>query len=286
LVTDIPRVLVGHWTDEAARTGCTAVLFPGGATASGEVRGGAPATREFDLLAPERLVGRIDAVVLSGGSAFGLDACSGAVAWCEEQGLGLATSAGPVPIVVGACIYDLAEGESSVRPGAPEGYRACAAAAASPVATGRVGAGAGATVGKWRGVDAARPGGLGVATRSEDEVVVSALIVVNAYGDVVDPGGRPLGAGGANLPTAGRANPFENSTVGLVVTNAGLDKTACLLVAQSGHDGLARAIEPAHTRFDGDALVAAAVGGVEASLEQVRVLAARAVADAVRVAVA
>lgn len=251
------------------------MLLPAGTVASGEIRGGAPGTREWDLLAPERLVERIDAVLLTGGSAFGLAAADGVVRWCEERGIGFPTGAGPVPIVVSAVLFDLAVGDPSVRPGPAEGYAACVAATAGPFETGAVGAGAGATRDKWLGPDAARPGGLVVATESHDDVDVTAILAVNAYGSVIRPGeprpGIDAAAGGL----------FENTTIGVIVTNAILDKVGCLLVAQSGHDGLARSIEPVHTRVDGDALVAAATGEVEANLEAVRALAARAVEAAV-----
>jgi len=277
VITDVPGVRVGHWTDEQARTGCTVVLFPAGTLASGEVRGGAPGTREWDLLAPERRVDHLAAVVLAGGSAFGLAACDGVVHWCEERGLGFPTAAGPVPIVVGAVLFDLMVGDGTVRPGPDAGYAACAAARDSAVPTGAVGAGAGATVAKWRGREHARAGGVGSAACRQDELVVGALVAVNAFGDVrgraaVEPG--QVDTGGA----------FENTTIGVVATNARLDKVGCLLVAQSGHDGLARALEPVHATVDGDALVAATVGGVDALVDQVRILAARAVEEAVRAA--
>lgn len=278
MITDVPGVRVGHWTDAAARTGCTVVLLPSPTVASGEVRGGAPGTREWDLLDPVRLVDRVDAVVLSGGSAFGLATCDGVARWCEERGIGFPTAAGPVPIVVGAVLYDLSLGDPSVRPGAAEGYAACEAATAGPVELGPVGAGAGATVGKWHGPDQARAAGLGSASRRAGDLVVSALIAVNAFGDVRDPGAAP--PDWPDLPSA--AAPFEHTTIGVIATNASLDKGQCLLVARSGHDGLARALEPVHTLYDGDALVAAAVGGVGAPVEQVRLLAAQAVEAAIR----
>jgi L-aminopeptidase/D-esterase-like protein len=274
MITDVPGVAAGHWTDERARRGCTAILFPEGTVASGEVRGGAPATREWDLLAPERTVDRIDAVMLCGGSAFGLAACDGAMRFCEEAGRGFATPAGPVPIVVGAAIFDLAVGDPSVRPGAAEGYAACAAAApGEPLAQGAVGAGAGATVGKWRGDP--RPAGIGGATMRDGDLVVSAVAVVNAFGDAYDASAEPP------APALG-GNPMENTTVAVVATNADLTKLDCLRVAQSGHTGMARALEPAHTAFDGDAVVAAATGELDAEPEYVRLLAARAVEAAVR----
>lgn len=278
-MTGIAGLRVGHWTDSAARTGCTVILFPAGTVASGEIRGGAPGTREWDLLAPERLVDRIDAVVLTGGSAFGLAACDGVVRWCEERGLGFPTGAGPVPIVVGAVIFDLAVGDPAVRPGADEGYAACVAATDGPVETGSVGAGTGATVDKWMGPDAARPGGLVCATERSGGVTVTAVLAVNAYGSVIRPEQpRPP----LELARGGAFGLMENTTIGAVVTDARLDKNGCLLVAQSAHDGLARALEPVHTRVDGDALVAAATGRVDAPIELVRALAVRAVESAVQ----
>lgn len=281
-ITDVPGVRVGHWTDQVARTGCTTVLLPAGTVASGEVRGGAPGTREWDLLAPERLVARVDAVVLCGGSAFGLAAADGVVRWCEERGLGFPTAAGPVPIVVAAVLFDLLVGDAKVRPDAAAGYAACVAATAGEVPTGRVGAGTGATVSTWRGTEGTRPGGVGTASLRRGELVVGAVLAVNAFGDVV-PWGRPWTAGVAVDP--GTAFSAPSTTIGVVATNASLDKVGCLLVAQSAHDGLARALEPVHTTVDGDAVVAAATGGATAALDEVRALAAGAVEDAVRSAV-
>ncbi len=276
MITDVEGVSVGHWTDEVARTGCTVVLLPPGTVASGEVRGGAPGTREFELLRPERLVTHVDAVVLTGGSAFGLAACDGVVRWCEECGRGFLTAAGRVPIVVGAVLYDLAVGDATIRPDAEAGYAACVDASSDTTRTGRIGAGTGATVNKWRGREAVRAGGLGTATRREGDLVVSALVAVNAFGDLV---------GNDPLPVAPTLSAFgENTTIGLIATNARLDKVGCLLVAQGGHDGLARALEPVHATVDGDALVACATGVVEATVDRVRLLAARAVEDAVRAA--
>lgn len=285
MITDVAGVRVGHWTDEIGRTGCTVVLFPDGTVASGEVRGGAPGTREWALLSPERLVDRIDAVALSGGSAFGLAACDGVARFCEERGMGFPTATGVVPIVVGAVLYDLWVGDASARPDAAAGYAACEAARDGEIATGRVGAGTGATTGKWRGEEATRPGGVGTAAHRHGDLVVGALVAVNAYGDVIPPGEAPPDV--ALEATRLVAVPFaENTTIGVVATNARLDKTGCLLVAQSGQDGVARAIVPAHALADGDAIVAAATGAVDAPLGVVRALATRAVEDAVRVAVA
>lgn len=283
MITDVPGVRVGHWTDEVAKTGCTVVLFPAGTVGSGEVRGGAPGTREWEVLAPERLVTRIDAVVLCGGSAFGLAAADGVVRWCEERGIGFLTGAGPVPIVVGAVLFDLLVGASSVRPGPEAGYEACVAATDGWVGTGQVGAATGATVSKWRGREQALPGGIGTASRRVGDLVVGAVLAVNAFGDVVGdhraPSPRPE-------HDTGRAFAAEGTTIGVVATNAALGKVECLRVAQSAHDGLARVVDPAHTTVDGDAVVAAATGPVAAPVDQVAAEAARVVEAAVRSAVA
>lgn len=270
---------VGHWTDEAARTGCTVVLLPSGTVASGEVRGGAPGSREWALLDPGRAVDRIDAVVLTGGSAFGLAACDGVMRWCEERGLGWPTAAGPVPIVVGLVIFDLATGDGRVRPGPEQGYAACVAARSGPEAIGRgtVGAGTGATVGKWRGPGEGRPGGLGSAVARHEGVTVAALVVVNALGEVAGSPGNPPRVFSPRAVATGTA-----TTVGLVVTDARLDKAQCRLLSESAHDGLARAIDPVHTAADGDAFVAAATGRTDASVHAVRSLSAWVVEAAVR----
>ncbi len=308
MITSVKGVRVGHWTDDVARTGCTAVLLPPDAVVSGEIRGGAPGTREWALLDPARRVEHVDAVMLTGGSAFGLAACDGAMRWCEEQGIGVVTPAGVVPIVVGIVIFDLPVGDPAVRPGPSEGYAACASATPEPIPSGAIGAGTGATVSKVRGLEAAQPGGLGSGLSSDGDVVVAALMVANAYGDVRPAGGfapgaapRPTGVGaplegsfgapgaGASRGTAsapGRSGPLEATTIGVVVTNARLNKLQCLLVAQSGHDGLARALEPVHTGYDGDGLVVAASGDVDADVEMVRALAAEAVEAGIRDAVA
>ncbi len=260
------------------------MLLPPGTVASGEVRGAAPGTREWALLDPLRTVDRVDAVVLTGGSAFGLAACDGVVRWCEEAGLGWPTPAGPVPIVVGMVLFDLLVGDPRVRPGPAEGYAACLAASSSAQGRGPVGAGAGATVGKHRGLSSARPAGLGSATERDGDLVVSALAAVNAYGDSRPP---PAGQSAAGSRAPASPGAAEATTIGVIVTNARLTKLQCLLVAQAGHDGLARALEPVHTAFDGDALVAAATGALEVAVgleqvEHIRCLAAKAFEAAVR----
>lgn len=277
----VDGVTVGHWTDLEARTGCTVVRLPEGTIASGEVRGGAPATREFELLDPTRLVDRVDAVVLSGGSAYGLAAGSGVADALGDAGVGFETTHGVVPIVVGMSLYDLGVGDASVRPTADSGRAALAAATATPD-VGRVGAGTGATVGKWRGVDHMKDAGLGIATMTDGDLVVTAIVAVNAVGDI-DDGTDPatIRSGRSAWPVAD--DPLATNTViGVVVTNAVLDKPGCLVVAQGAHDGLARAVFPPHMRSDGDGFVAAATGVVEAPIDQVRMLTVVAMDTAIR----
>jgi L-aminopeptidase/D-esterase-like protein len=272
VITDVPGIRVGHFTNAQARTGCTVVLPPPGTVVSGEIRGGAPAERDFALLAPERSVQHVDAVMLSGGSVWGLAAVDGALRWCQEQGLGLETPAGRVPVVVGLSIFDLLVAEPGVHPTAEDGYAACLAATDSAPETGTVGDGAGATVGTWRGLDQARAAGIGSASARRQDLIVGSLAVVNAFGEARSD---------ADL-TVMQALPFPgNTTLAVVATNARLDKVGCFLTAQSAHDGFARALEPAHTAVDGDAAVALATGQVDAPLELVRALAARVVEAAI-----
>jgi L-aminopeptidase/D-esterase-like protein len=267
VITDVDGVRVGHWTDADARTGCTVVLLPEGTVASGEVRGGAPATREFALLDPMRMVSRVDAVVLSGGSAFGLAAGDGVMGLLAERGVGFETAGGVVPIVVGMSLYDLTVGDGRVRPTAAHGRLAAEA-----------GAGTGATVAKWRGAEHRRPGGLVTATvGGDDGLVVAALVAVNAFGE---PGASPLDVVEGTV-RGSDITPGQNTTIGVVATNARLDKVGCHLLAQAAHHGLARAVSPSHTAVDGDAFVAAATGAVDAEPAVVRNLAVAAVSEAI-----
>ena len=305
MLTDIAGVTVGHWTDSVAKTGCTVIVLPPETVASGEVRGGAPASRDFALLDPTKTVQHVDAVVLSGGSAFGLAASDGVMSVLAERGRGFETKSGRVPIVVGLSLFDLGVGDGSVRPGPVEGRAAIEAASDGDVALGLVGAGTGATVAKWHGREASTPAGIGGATLRSGDLVVSALIAVNAYGSIddgstlTDPGPPVLGSdaddAGSGDGDSGDADsgPSEaagldtggsmtNTTIGVIATNAVVDKIGCQLLAQSGHDGLARSLFPAHTAADGDALVAAATGQIETDLAHLRVLAQLAVAQAVR----
>lgn len=279
MIEESMGVRVGHWTDPTGRTGCTVVVFEPGCTASGEVRGGAPATRDFALLHPARHVQHVDAVVLSGGSAFGLAAADGVMDWLAEAGRGFATRVRPVPIVVGMSLFDLAD---DLVPPDGVGGRAAAESASTEFVVGPVGAGAGATWNKWRGGELSSPAGLGYYSMTHDDVIVSALVAVNAVGEL-DDGTliSELDAGTFTLPEPAEES-LENTTIGVIWTNANLDKTACRLVAESGHNGLARALIPAHTSSDGDALVAVSAGEVEAPLRIVRLLATLAVERAIR----
>ncbi|BAL89009.1 putative S58-family peptidase [Actinoplanes missouriensis 431] len=269
----------GHWTGDG--TGVTVILPPPGTVGSGEVRGGAPATREFALLDPIRTVDRVDAVVLSGGSAFGLSAADGVMEVLRARGLGFPTPLGPVPIVVGMSIFDASV--AATPPTASAGRDAALAAFRGDTFTsGTVGAGAGATSGKWRGGVA--PGGLGVAHGRCGDASIAVVAVANPWGDVIGADGSPLFVtGGGGEPVS---DPFgmTNTTIAVVLTDAALTKTECQLLAQSGHTGFARALYPAHSRFDGDAVVALSTGDLTADLDMLRVVAADVTAAAIRAA--
>lgn len=296
----IPGVKVGHHTLSERPTGCTVILVESGAVAGADVRGGAPGTRETDLLKPVNSVERVHAVVLSGGSAFGLDAAAGVMQYLEERDVGYDVGVAKVPIVPAAILFDLRVGEDpSIRPTAECGYQAASAATEGPVQEGNVGVGAGATVGKLAGFSRAMKGGLGTsAIHLPDGLMVAALVAVNAAGDVVDPstgaviaGARtPDGRALADVRTLVRSGALrersgvrENTTLGVVVTNGRLTKSEATKVAQMAHDGLARAITPAHTPVDGDATFVLATGtlGATPNLLELGALAADVVAEAI-----
>jgi L-aminopeptidase/D-esterase-like protein len=278
-ITDVPGIGVGHWTDRRAATGCTVVLCEKGAVGGVDVRGGAPGTRETDLLRPGTLVQGIHAVLLTGGSAWGLDAGGGVMRYLEERGVGWTFGAGPVPVVAGAVLYDLRLGRSDVRPNAEAGYRACRAARAGAVAQGSVGAGTGATVGKALGMERCLKGGLGTASEALPSaagglVVVGALVAVNCFGEVVDPASGQVIAGPraesggfvgtVDILRGAEQAPWggESTTLAVIATNARLTKEYACRMASVAHDGLARAIRPVHTMVDGDVVFAMATGGV------------------------
>lgn len=255
-IRDVPGIRVGHATDEVGRTGCTVVLADGGAVAGADVRGSAPGTRETDLLRPTALVQRIDAICLAGGSAFGLAAADGVMRYLSERGIGFDTGIRPVPIVPAAILFDLGVGSPEAHPGPDDGYAACLAAERGdgPL-EGRVGAGTGATVGKLGGMEHAVAGGVGsTAVRLPDGSILAALVVNNAIGSIMAADGSVLaGAGwqadGMVDPTAARVG---NTVLAVVATDATLDRAQCRTLAETAHDGLARAIRPAHTLLDGD----------------------------------
>ena len=267
-ITDIPNIRVGHDTNLEAGTGCTVVLCDTPAVGGVDVRGGAPATRETDLLHPMCMVDQVHATVLTGGSAFGLDAAGGVMRYLEEHQIGFDVGVARVPIVPAAAIFDLGFGSATIRPDAAAGYRACQQAMSGPVAQGNIGAGTGATVGKMRGPMFMMKGGLGSAsTQLADGTLVGALAVVNAFGDILDPQTQQVIAGVRNPTGSGMfaANPFNNTTIAVVATNASLSKEAVNKVAQMAHNGLAQTIRPAHTMFDGDTIFALALGPRQAS---------------------
>jgi L-aminopeptidase/D-esterase-like protein len=281
--TDVPGVAVGHYTDAQALTGCTVVLTPQGAVAGVDVRGSAPGTRETDCLQPGNLVQQAHAILLTGGSAFGLDAASGVMRWLEERQHGFEVANLHVPIVPSAVIFDLAVGNPRIRPNADNGYQACQAASHQPLQHGNVGAGTGASVGKVFGVSACMRGGIGSAALRVHGVTVGALVVCNALGDVVDPQHGKVIAGARERADSlqlidthqahlsGRSgqklSAGQNTTIGVIATDAKLNALQVTRLAQIGHDGLARTIRPVHTPYDGDTLFALSTGLSEQTLD-------------------
>jgi L-aminopeptidase/D-esterase-like protein len=297
-LTAVQGLAVGHWTDLEAATGCTVVLCPQGVTAAVDVRGSAPATRETDALDPVNLVHVAHAIVITGGSAFGLSVADGVAEWLENHGHGMDMHVARVPIVPSAALFDLAVGRADVRPGPRQGYAACEAATTAPVEEGCVGAGTGATVGKLGGLEWATKSGLGsAAVRVPNGPTVGAVVAVNAFGDVVDPTcGRVLAglraAEGGYLSSAAQLRkgvPMvfgglgQNTTLAVVATDAVLSNVEATKVARMAHDGLARAIDPVHTRRDGDAVFCLATGtlGETADTSAIGALAAGVLAEAV-----
>lgn len=288
-LTAVAGLEVGHYTDRANATGCTAILCRSGAVAGVEVRGGSPGTRETDLLQPMRRVERIHGLLLSGGSAFGLDAAAGVVRYLEEQGIGLPVGPALVPIVSAAILFDLGLVTAAIRPDAAAGYAAALAAAPEPVAEGSVGAGTGATVGKALGLARSIKAGIGSAAMTlPGNAVIAALVAVNAYGDVFDHRNgqiiagprRPSGPGFVRTtdwltgkePDAGYepvddAAPLSNTTIGIVATDAGLTTAEANFLARISHDGLALTIRPCHTLRDGDTMFALATGQTAAPVD-------------------
>lgn len=287
-LTDVPGLEVGHAQNEQALTGCTVVLCRQGAVAGVDVRGGAPGTRETDLLNPVNMVPQVHAIVLAGGSAFGLEAATGVMRYLEEQHIGFKTPDAEVPIVPAAILYDLNLGQASVRPDAAMGYLAATQASAAPPAEGNVGAGTGASVGKMRGMPYAMKAGVGTWSMDLNGLVIGALVAVNAVGDVVDPQTGRIVAGlrsGSTLNWMKRNQAHtaihSNTVIGVVATNAKLTKAEATKVAQMAQDGLAQSIRPAHTQFDGDTIFALATGERRADITPVGAFAAEVLARAI-----
>ncbi len=304
-IVDVAGVSVGHFTDTRRPTGCTVVLVPEGAVCGVDVRGAAPGTRETELLSPLNAVEQVHAVLLAGGSAFGLDAAGGVMRWLEERGIGVQVGPARVPIVPAAILFDLWVGDARIRPDATAGHAACEAASREAPAQGNVGAGAGASVGKLFGIERAMKGGIGSASVTVGGITVGAIVAVNALGDVIDPAsgqsiagartadGKALQGTMASLLHGELPAPFQPgaaTTLGVIATDALLTKSQANKIAQMAHDGLARSINPVHTMGDGDTLFALGTGaaGRTASTTLLGALAAevtaRAVVKAVRAA--
>jgi len=290
---DVPGLRAGHAHDLNARTGCTVILPERPAVAGVDVRGSAPGTREIELLHPVRLVPAIHGILLAGGSAFGLDAAGGVQKYLEERGIGFEIGLVKIPLVPAAVIFDLLVGDHLIRPNAEMAYHACLSATTTEARQGLVGAGCGATVGKIRGMSYCMPGGVGTASWKKDNLVIGALAVVNALGDIVDPNGKLL-AGARNdegqwlntqeyLKQNASAAPVHwgNTTLAVVATNAAFNKEGITKIAQMAQDGLAQAIRPAHTLYDGDLVFALSVGEEKADVLAVGAIAAEVVAQAI-----
>ena len=295
-ISEINGIRIGNATDLKAATGCTVIICDDGATAGVDVRGGSPGTRETDALDPANLRQKIHAVLLAGGSAFGLDAAGGVMRYIEELGVGRDVGVAKVPIVCGAILYDLECGDCKVRPDAKMGYEACLDSESGVFEQGSVGAGTGATVGKTKGYDFAMKGGLGSACLRVGELIVGAVMAVNCVGDVYDASSGRFIAGmltddkmvvdsseseiAANYRI--EKDFFSGNTIiGVVVTNANLNKSQANKLASVSHDGIARAVRPSHSIYDGDTIFTMAVGGISANQDAVGLLAARAVEQAI-----
>lgn len=298
-ITDVQGVKVGHFTDSRRPTGCTVLIFENGATGGVDVRGAAPGTRETDLLNPVNTVQKVNAIVLTGGSAYGLDAASGVMHYLEEHKMGLPVGSNIVPIVPAAVLFDLPVGDGKIRPTAESGYKACQAANSGKVQEGNVGAGAGATVGKLFGMKSAMKSGIGTASIrvGDTGIVVAAIIAVNSVGDVLDPktgrivAGARKSDGSGFLDTMaemragrlGQAPIGAHTAIGVVATNASFDKAQATKIAQMAHDGLARCVNPVHTPNDGDTIFAVATGAIPARADHgvIGALAAEAISEAI-----
>ncbi|PYS52025.1 MAG: peptidase S58 [Acidobacteria bacterium] len=298
-ITDVEGIKVGHFTDSRRPTGCTVVLYEKGAVTGVDVRGSAPGTRETDLLDPINMVRETQAILLTGGSAYGLDAATGVVRWLEEHDAGFRIGKGVVPIVPAAVLFDLNVGDSKIRPDAASGYKACQNAQSGPVQEGSAGAGAGATIGKSGGGKPMK-GGIGTASiKLPNGLVVGAIMAVNCVGNIIDPKTGKIVAGARTSDGKGFQDIIEsyrsgkgiepsgetpaNTTIGVVATNAAFNKAEMKKIAEMAHDGMARAINPVHTMADGDTIFSMSTGTskVRADLSAIGALAAEAVSEAI-----
>ncbi|MBI2619892.1 MAG: P1 family peptidase [Ignavibacteriales bacterium] len=296
MITRVPGFKVGNVTDSVNATGCTVILCPPRTRASCEVRGNSPGSRELALLAPEKSMQEVHALLLTGGSAFGLAAADGVVQWLQENDVGYETPWAKVPIVPAAVVFDLNVGSKTVRPTAASGYEACRIAS-QQFAEGSVGAGTGATVGKWAGVETWMKGGIGSASERIGDLIVGTLAVVNAVGDIIDEHGNIIaGARGKNRRFLAEENPLRtfargkvlekaNTTLVVMATNADLGKLELFRVSQRMHDGMARAVAPVHTSYDGDVAFAFSAGKQETDFDFIAELSAQLTASAIRRAV-
>jgi len=299
----VKGIEVGHAQDFKAGTGCTVVINRNGAVAGVDARGAAPGTRETDLLDPSNTVEKVHAIYLSGGSAFGLDGAAGVMEFLAENNIGFQAGPVKVPIVPGAVIFDLGIGNSSIRPDKKMGYQACLNiedTGNKKTQNGCIGAGTGATVGKYYGITRCMKGGLGTASIKTGDLIVSALVIVNAFGDIINPSNGKVIAGALNkeknqfanpnqlldMKFSEASNPFlQNTTLGVVATNAQLSKAETKRLSMSAHDGFARCIIPSHTLYDGDVIFSLATGEIKANLSQLNILAAQVISIAIQNAV-
>jgi L-aminopeptidase/D-esterase-like protein len=281
VITSVEGIRVGHWTDRARLTGCTVVLCPPGTVGSCDVKGGAPGTRETDAIRPGTSAPEVHAVLLTGGSAFGLAAADGVMRWLEQRGVGFDTGVARVPIVPAAVLFDLAVGDALARPDADAGMAACEAATDGDVTEGSVGAGTGATVAKYPNPTAGWKGGIGTAAVEDEGTIVAALAAVNAMGAITEDDGTPIAAN-RDPESEARTWPGTNTTLVVVATNAVLTKERAQLLAQAGSEGLSLAVRPSHTMWDGDAVFSLGTGVVETPQSTLERMAVRAVAEAIR----
>lgn len=299
-ITDVTGIRVGHAQNWEAGTGCTVIIIEKGAVAGVDVRGGAPGTRETDLLSPVNMVQKVHAIYLAGGSAFGIDGASGVMEFLEGKGIGFEAGTVKVPIVPGAVIFDLNVGNPYIRPDREMGYQACLNADEQTVKEGCIGAGTGATVGKYYGISRCMKGGIGTASIQVNDLLVGVLVVVNAFGDIIDSSTGKILAGTLNKEKNQFAQTnqllinkvsqesesfFQNTTLGVVATNASLSKSEAKRLSMSAHDGFARSILPSHTLYDGDIIFSLATGETKADLNRLNALSAQVISVAVKRAI-